>query len=189
LGIKGEDELIGRGVSYCATCDGRFFAGKTVAVVGGGNTALGDVLHLSRIAEKVILIHRRDTFRATKVYRDAVEKLENVKIMFDSEVTELFYDNKLKGISVKNRKTGITEKINCDGLFVGIGRNPATELLKGVISTDEKGYISADETTETNIPGVYAVGDVRTKPLRQVATAVSDGAVAIAKAEEYIENI
>ena len=186
LGIENEKALIGKGVSYCATCDGMFFKGKTVAVVGGGDTAAGDALLLSRVAKKVILVHRRDTLRATKIYRDALEKADNVEIRWNSVVTEILADEKVKGIRLKNVKTKKEEISDCEGIFISVGRKPATEFLEGQIRLSESGYIMADETTKTNIEGVFAAGDVREKDLRQVVTAVSDGAVAVHMAEEYL---
>ena len=171
LGLAGEEALVGRGVAYCAACDGMRYKGKTVAVVGGGNSAAGDALLLSRIAEKVILVHRRDQLRATKIYHEPLMQAENVEFRWNSTVTEL---------------TGAESVLPCDGLFISVGRKPATELVKGQLELDAGGYVTADETTRTNLPGVYAVGDVRTKPLRQVVTAVADGAMAVHMAEEYL---
>ena len=186
LGIENEEKLIGRGVHYCAHCDGRFYKNKTVMVVGGGNSAVSDALYLSRLVKKVYLIHRRDTLRATKIYHDPLMKAENVEFLWDSAVSELLADGRLNGVKVKNLKTGEEREISVDGLFVSIGRKPVTELFGNALALDEAGYIIADETTKTNIPGVYAVGDVRTKALRQVITAASDGAVAAHFAEEYL---
>lgn len=186
LGLPGESAFIGRGVNYCAACDGMFFKGKTVVVVGGGNTAAADAMLLSRVAEKVIIVHRRDTLRATKVYHDPLMKAENVEFRWNSVVTGLLHDGKVTGVQVKDLMTGEVVDLPCDGVFVSIGRRPATELVIGQLALDEAGYIIADESTRTNIPGVYAVGDVRTKALRQVVTAVADGAVAVHYAEEYL---
>ena len=186
LGISNENELVGRGVHYCAHCDGRFYKEKIVAVIGGGNSAVADALYLSRLAKKVYLIHRRDTLRATKVYRDPIENAENVEILWNSVVEEFITDDKLTGVKIKNTTDNAISQIDCDGVFISIGRKPATEFLKGVLDLDQNGYIIADETTKANIDGVYAVGDVRTKALRQVVTAVSDGAVAVHFAEEYL---
>lgn len=185
LGLPGERALRGRGVSYCATCDGMFYRGKTVAVVGGGNTAVSDVLYLSRLCEKVYLIHRRDELRASKVYLDPLEKAENVEFVWDSEVKELLHGETVTGVRVKNKKTGESREIACDGVFVAVGQVPNTELFKGQVDLDEGGYVMAGETTKTNLPGVFAVGDLRKKPLRQVVTAASDGAVAAHFIEEY----
>lgn len=186
LGVAGEKELVGRGVNYCAACDGMFFRGKTVVVVGGGNTAAADALLLSRICKKVIVVHRRDKLRATKIYHDPLMKAENIEFQWNSSVIELLHDTKLTGIKIKDVNTGEEKVIQTDGIFVSIGRKPATELVKNHLELDQAGYIIADESTKTNIPGVFAAGDVRTKALRQVVTAVADGAVASHYAEEYI---
>lgn len=186
LGLPMEQELTGRGVAYCAACDGMFYRGKTVAVVGGGNTAAADALLLSRVAEKVILIHRRDTLRATKIYHEPLMQAENVELRWNSAVTQLLHGDTLMGLKVKNLVTGEESTIDCDGVFISVGRSPATELVKGQLVLDEGGYIVAGESTRTSIPGVYAVGDVRTKILRQVVTAVADGAMAVHFAEEYL---
>lgn len=186
LGIAGERELVGRGVAYCAACDGMFYKGKTVVVIGGGNSAAADALLLSRIARKVIMVHRRDTLRATKVYHEPLMKAENVEFRWNSVVTKLIHENRLTGVLLKNVQTGEEEQISADGVFVSVGRKPATELFTGQIDLDQAGYIAAGENTQTNIPGVFAVGDVRTKLLRQVVTAVADGAVAVHMAEEFL---
>lgn len=188
LGVPGEKELVGRGVSYCAACDGMFYRGKTVVIVGGGNTAAADAIQLSRLCEKVYLVHRRDTLRATRVYHKPLMEAENVEILWNSQVTELLQEGRLTGVKVKNKVTGQEQEIPCDGIFVSIGRQPATELVKSQVELDPAGYIVADESTRTNLPGVFAVGDVRTKSLRQVVTAVSDGAVAAHHADEYLTD-
>ena len=186
LGIHGEKELVGRGVAYCAACDGMFYRDKTVAVVGGGNSAAAEALILSRIAKKVILIHRRDSLRATKIYHEPLMQAENVEFHWNSEVTEFLHDQKLTGLRLRDVRTGAESTVECDGAFISIGRKPATELLHGQVTLDENGYVLAGETTQTNLPGVYAVGDMRTKPLRQVVTAVADGAMAVHMAEEFL---
>ena len=186
LGLPEEQSLIGRGVAYCAACDGMFYRGKTVAVVGGGDSAVAGALILSRIAKKVILIHRRDTLRATKVYHDQLLKQDNVEIRWNSTVEELLHGQKLTGLRLKNVVTGEESVLDCDGVFISVGRKPATELFAGQLELDSGGYIVAGESTQTSIPGVYAVGDVRTKQLRQIVTAVADGAVAVHGAEEWI---
>ena len=188
LGVPGEDRLIGRGVHYCAHCDGRFYKDKTVAVVGGGNSAVGDALYLSRLCKKVYLIHRRDTFRASKVYHQPLMESENIELILDSGVKELVAEARLSAVVTENLKSGESRTIDCDGLFVSIGRQPATEFLSGLIPLDKGGYVIADESCETPIPGVFVAGDVRTKTLRQVVTAASDGAVAAHRAEEYISS-
>ena len=186
LGIEGEQELIGKGVNYCAACDGMFYKNKTVVIAGGGNTAAADALILSRICKKVIVVHRRDTLRATKIYHEPLMKAENVEFRWDSEIIELLHDEKVIGIRLRNVKTGEETTLACDGVFVSIGRKPSSELVKDQVEVDPAGYIIADESTRTNSPGVFAVGDVRTKALRQVVTAVADGATAVHYAEEYL---
>lgn len=186
LGVEKEAELVGRGVAYCAACDGMFYKGKTVAVVGGGNSAAADALLLSRVAKKVILVHRRDTLRATKIYHEPLINAENVEFHWNSTVTELLHGDRLNGVRLKNAVTGEESIVECDGVFVSVGRKPAPSLVKDQLTLDGNGYVVAGETTETNIPGVYAVGDVRTKLLRQVVTAVADGAMAVHMAEEYL---
>lgn len=178
LGVEGEQKLVGRGVHYCAHCDGRFYKDKTVAVVGGGNSAAEDALYLSKIAKKVYLIHRRDSLRAERVYQKRLSLCENVEFVYDTTVKSLEAEKRLQGIVTENLKTGEKKRIEAEGLFVSIGRAPATDFLKGSILLSESGYIVADETTKTSIEGVFAAGDVRTKTLRQVVTAVADGAVA-----------
>lgn len=186
LGIDKEEMLIGRGVGYCAACDGMLFRGKTVAVVGGGNSAAADALLLSKICEKVYVIVRRDVLRATKIYHEPLMKAQNVEFKWNSEVRELLHGMKISGIRIENNKSGESEELAIDGLFISIGRSPATSLFEGQITLDESGYIIADESTRTNIPGVFAVGDVRTKVLRQIVTAAADGAVASHYVEQYI---
>ena len=188
LGLPEEEALMGRGVAYCAACDGMFYRNKTVVVVGGGNTAAADALLLSRIAKKVILVHRRDSLRATKIYHEPLQNASNVEFRWNSAVTALHSGDKLTGIRIRDLQSGREEDISCDGLFVSIGRKPATDLVKDQLFLDENGYVVAGEDTKTNIPGVFAVGDVRTKQLRQIVTAVADGAVAVHQAEEYLEN-
>ena len=185
LGVPGEKEMASRGVHYCAACDGMFYKDKTVVVVGGGNSAAADALLLSRVAKKVIVIHRRDTLRATKIYHQPLMGAPNVEFCWNSTVEEILYETKVTGVRVADVQTGEKQEISCDGVFVSIGRKPATELFSQ-LALDENGYILADESTQTSIPGVYGVGDVRTKHLRQVVTAVADGAVAVHQAEGYI---
>ena len=186
LGVDGEQALIGKGVHYCAACDGMFYRNKTVVIAGGGNTAAADALILSRICKKVIVVHRRDTLKATKIYHEPLMKAENVEFLWDSKIIALLHNEKLTGIQIRNVKTGEESTLACDGVFVSVGRKPSTELMKDQIEIDPAGYIIADESTRTNIPGVFAVGDVRTKALRQVVTAVADGATAVHYAEEYL---
>lgn len=189
LGLDGEESLIGRGLHYCAHCDGRFYQGKTVAVVGGGNSAVSDALYLSHLAKKVYLIHRRDTLRATGIYRKPLEEADNIEFVWNSTVAGYgLGGGKINGAVIRDVKNGAKKTLPLDGLFVSIGRKPATEIFRGILDLDEYGYIVADETTKTNVPGVFAVGDVRTKVLRQVVTAVGDGAVAAQFAEEYLQK-
>ena len=186
LGLPNEAALTGRGIAYCAACDGMRYRGRTVVVVGGGNSAAADALLLSRIARKVILVHRRDTLRATKVYHDPLMRAENLEFRWNSTVIELLHGDQLTGVRLRDVKTGAETEVPCDGVFISVGREPATELVRDQIALDKSGYVAAGETTETSVPGVYAVGDVRTKPLRQVVTAVADGATAVHMAEAYL---
>ena len=189
LGLPKEESLVGRGVNYCAHCDGMFYKDKVVAVIGGGNSAAADALYLSRIAKKVILIHRRDSLRATKIYHEPLRQAENVEFRWNSAAVELLENGKLSGVRVKNLVSGEEEILELDGIFVSIGRQPASELVRGQLELDEGGYIVADESTESGIPGVFVVGDVRQKQLRQVVTAVADGAAAVHAAEKYLAEI
>ena len=189
LGLPREKELVGRGVAYCAACDGMFFRNKTVVVVGGGNSAVADALLLSRVAKQVILVHRRDSLRAEKIYHDQLQKAENVEFRWNSVVTELLHEQKVTGIRLQDVQSGEESVLSCDGVFVSVGRKPATELVRGQVDLDRDGYIVAGENTRANIPGVYAVGDVRTKPLRQIVTAVADGAMAVHAAEAYLSAV
>ena len=187
LGLPDEERLTGRGVHYCAHCDGMFYRGKTVAIVGGGNSAAAEALYLSRVAKRVILIHRRDSLRATKIYHEPLKNLGNLSFRWNSAVTELLGDERLRAVRVKNLLSGEEEELQIDALFVSIGRKPATELVAGQLEL-ENGYIAADESTQTSIPGVYAVGDIRTKALRQIITAASDGANAAHHAEAWLSE-
>ena len=187
LGLPEEQALTGQGLHYCAACDGMFYRGKTVVVVGGGNSAAADALLLSRVAKKVILIHRRDTLRSEKVYPEPLQNAENVEFRWNSEVRRLLHGDTLTGVRIRDKLSGLEEEIPCDGVFVSVGRRPATALLEGQLELDDAGYVVADESTATGIPGVYAAGDVRAKPLRQIVTAVADGSVAVHMAESYLE--
>ena len=189
LGLKNEEQLIGRGVGYCAACDGMFYRGKTVVVIGGGNSAVADALLLSKICKKVVVVHRRDALRAEKFYYEQLLKAQNVEFEWNSTVSEILADNKVTGIKIKSTVEGAEKEIHADGVFISIGRYPQTELFRGQLDIDEYGYIIAGETTKTNISGVFAVGDVRTKPVRQIVTATADGANASHFAEEYLANI
>lgn len=186
LGVQNEKELIGRGVNYCAACDGMFYRDKTVVLVGGGNSAAAEALILARVCKKVIMVHRRDTLRATKIYHEPLMKTENVEFRWNSTVAEILHDGRVNGVRLRDVKTGEISEVPCDGIFISVGRKPATELVQGQMELDSAGYVIADESTRTNIPGVFAVGDVRTKALRQVVTAVADGAVAVHYAEEFL---
>ena len=185
LGLAQEMELTGKGVNYCAHCDGHFYKNKIVAVVGGGNTAAADALYLSRLAKKVIVIHRRDGLRATKIYHGPLQEAENVEFIWNHTVTQLLHNQRLTGLELTDVQTGAKQVLSCDGLFVSIGRKPNTELFMQP-DRDENGYLVADESTQTSLPGVFAVGDVRTKQLRQIVTAVADGAMAAHAAEAYL---
>ena len=187
LGIDGEEALIGAGISYCAHCDGMFYRGKTVAVVGGGNTAAAAALTLSRYCKQVYLIHRRDSLRASKVYHDQLKNTENITFYWNSTVKALHADRVLTGLTLDQQ--GKTVLLDVDGLFVSIGQTPNTQLVLDQLPLDEGGYILAGETTATAIPGVFAAGDVRTTPLRQIITAAADGAMAAHHAEEYITGL
>lgn len=189
LGLPGEQKWMGSGIHYCAACDGNFYRDKTVAVIGGGNTAAADALLLSRIAKKVILIHRRDRLRATKIYHKALADAKNVEFCWNSTVDRLLGDESLSGLRIRDIHTDTQTDIACDGIFVSIGRSPATAFLGNQLALDEAGYIIADESTVTNIPGVFAIGDVRTKQVRQVVTAVADGAIACHQAEAYLAQL
>lgn len=187
LGIPQEEALVNRGVAYCATCDGSFYKDKIVVVNGGGNTAVGDALYLSKLAKKVYLVHRRDTLRATPIYLQRLEDA-GVEIIWNSVVTGLQADKKLTAVELKDVKTGETRVLPADGLFVAIGQLPESSLAAGQVAADQAGYIIAGEDTKTSVPGVFAAGDVRTKAVRQIITAAADGAVAVYFAEEYLNE-
>ncbi|MBQ7415810.1 MAG: thioredoxin-disulfide reductase [Oscillospiraceae bacterium] len=186
LGLPNEDALTGQGVHYCAACDGMFYRGKTVVLVGGGNSAAAEALVLSRVAKKVILIHRRDSLRAEKAASQAVERAENIEIRWNSQVIELLHDGKIRGVRLQDVTSGDQSEIHCDGVFISIGRVPATSLVKGQLTLDDAGYIVAGEDTKTNLSGVFAAGDVRTKAVRQIVTATADGASAAYAVERYL---
>lgn len=189
LGIPGEEELAGMGVSYCATCDGAFFRGRTVAVIGGGDVAVEDAVFLARGCEKVYLIHRRDKLRAAKILQDALMKLPNVEILWDSQLKEIRGEDQVDEIVVYNKKAQKTETLSVSGVFIAVGTIPNTGVMKDVVEMDENGYIVADETCATSVCGIYAAGDVRTKQLRQIITAASDGANAVTAIEQYLLTI
>ena len=187
LGLENEQELLGAGIHYCAHCDGRFYKDKVAVVVGGGDSAVSDALYLSHLCKKVYLVHRRDVLRATKIYHDQIEKAENIEFCYNSVLSKVESENsKVSSVSLIDVKTNEKRDIDCDGVFISIGRKPATDFLENALELDSGGYIVADESTKTSIDGVFAVGDVRTKVLRQVVTAVSDGAVAVHFAEEFL---
>lgn len=188
LGLSEEQALTGRGVHYCAACDGMFYRDKTVVVVGGGNSAAMDALLLSRVAKKVIIVHRRDTLRAEEVYASQLKNGKNIEFRWNSTVISLLHGDRLTGVRIQNNKTGLVEEIPCDGVFISVGRRPATKLFEGQLELDGSGYVVAGESTATAIPGVYAAGDARTKPMRQIVTAVADGAVAVLMAENDLSD-
>ena len=185
LGVPGEEELMGMGVSYCATCDGAFFKGKTTAVVGGGDVALEDALFLARLCKKVYLIHRRDSLRGAMVLQEELKSLPNVEILYDHVVTEICGEDMVEKLRIKNVKTEAEKDLEAAGIFIAVGIHPNTELLRELVAVGEDGYIPADETGETGRPGIYVAGDIRKKPLRQVVTAVADGANAAVSAGNY----
>ncbi|PWJ16361.1 thioredoxin-disulfide reductase [[Clostridium] innocuum] len=188
LGLPNESGLRGRGVAYCATCDGMMYKGKDVIIVGGGNSAIADALYLEKICKSVTLIHRREELRASKVYAGQLEN-STIRFVWNSRVKEILADNKVSGAVIENLKTKETQVIAAQGLFVAIGRIPDTAVFQGQLEVNKAGYIVADETTRTSIPGVFAIGDVRDKPLRQIVTAVSDGAVASKFVDEFLAGL
>ncbi len=188
LGLSNENELIGKGISYCATCDGNFYKGKITAVVGGGNTALEDALYLSDIAEKVYLIHRRDTFRGDEKTINLLKERRNIEFIYNSNVTKLIADGKLNSIEITNNNGNVTT-IKVDGLFVAIGRVPENNFFRKIIKLDENGYVIAKEDCHTNRKGIFVAGDIRRKNVRQLVTATSDGAVAAMEAIKYLNNL
>lgn len=187
LNLENERNFVGRGISYCATCDGKLFEGKTVAIVGGGNTALEDCFFLSNLAKKVYLIHRREEFRGDEILVKQVKEKDNIELVLNSYPTKLIGEEVLKGLEVTNKITEKTSLLNIDGLFVCIGRGPDTEMIDGNLELTENGYIKTDDCMRTNYEGVFAIGDIRSTPLRQIVTACSDGAIAATKAFEYIK--
>lgn len=187
LGIDREEELTGRGVSYCATCDGAFYKGKDVAVIGGGNTAVDDAVVLSGYCNKVYLIHRRDTFRAQEVLVERAKNKDNIEFIMDSTVSKFLGNDKVEGIEIQNVKTGENFSLDVAGVFVAVGVQPATDIVKELVKIDDNGYIVADESCKTTVPGIFVAGDVRTKEVRQLVTAAADGAVAAIAATQYID--
>lgn len=189
LGVAGEEKLAGMGVSYCATCDGAFFRNKVTAVVGGGDVAVEDAIFLARLCKKVYVIHRRHEFRAARSYIKKLLSLENVEIIWDSVVEEIKGRNQVENISVRNLKTEESTELTLDGIFIAVGNIPNSGVYKTAVKTDNSGYIIADESCETDIPGIFAAGDVRTKELRQIITAASDGANSITGVEKYLNKL
>lgn len=179
LGVPGEEKLSGMGVSYCATCDGAFFKNRTVAVVGGGDVAVEDAIFLSKLCKKVYLIHRRDTLRAVKSLQEQLFAKENVELVWDSEVTEICGTNAVEKITVYHKKKQQASELEVNGIFIAVGIVPNTELFRGLVELDERGYIKAGEDCITSCKGIYAAGDIRLKPMRQIITAVADGANAV----------
>ncbi|MDF2473383.1 MAG: trxB [Anaerocolumna sp.] len=189
LNVVGEEKLSGMGVSYCATCDGAFFKNRTTAVVGGGDVAVEDAIFLARLCKKVYVIHRRDEFRAAKSLTTKLTAMENVEIIWDTKVEEIIGDTQVEQLRIKNLKTKEEKILDVDGTFIAIGYNPSSEVYKDVVEVDLGGFIVAGENCETNIPGVFAAGDIRTKDLRQIITAASDGANAITAVERYLNSL
>ena len=189
LEVPGEEEFSGMGVSYCATCDGAFFKDKTVAVVGGGDVAVEDAIFLSRTCKKVYLIHRRDQLRAAKILQDVLKNTPNIETFWNRRVTKIGGTEQVEWIQTESTAAGQSTRMDVDGIFIAVGITPDTGFIRNLIHLDEQGYVIADENGETNIPGIYAAGDIRTKQLRQIITATSDGANCVASAEKYLQNL
>lgn len=187
LEVTGEEELRGAGVSYCATCDGAFFRGRTVAVVGGGDAALEDAIFLARMCEKVYIVHRRDKLRGAKRLQERLQALENIEFVWNSETAAIEGNGQVEALRLRQTQTGEERRLDVDGVFIAVGIAPESELYAGQLELDEQGYIRADESGQTSVPGVFAAGDVRTKALRQILTAASDGANCVASAERYLQ--
>ena len=189
LGVPGEEELSGMGVSYCATCDGAFFRKKVVAVVGGGDVALEDAIYLARTSAKVYLIHRRDELRGTKVLQEELLAMENVEVLYSHVVKEICGEDSVEKLILEDVKTGEKKELPVNGIFIAVGIHPDSELVKGIVDMDQAGYVIADETCVSSCPGIFAAGDVRKKPIRQVVTAVADGANAATSAGTYVNQL
>ena len=189
LGVPGEEELSGMGVSYCATCDGAFFRKKVVAVVGGGDVALEDAIYLARTSAKVYLIHRRDELRGTKVLQEELLAMENVEVLYSHVVKEICGEDSVEKLILEDVKTGEKKELPVNGIFIAVGIHPDSELVKGIVNMDQAGYVIADETCVSSCPGIFAAGDVRKKPIRQVVTAVADGANAATSAGTYVNQL
>lgn len=187
LEVPGEEELRGAGVSYCATCDGAFFRGRTVAVVGGGDAALEDAIFLARMCEKVYIVHRRDKLRGAKRLQERLQALENIEFVWNSETVAIEGNAQVEALRLRQTQTGEEKRLDVDGVFIAVGIAPESELYAGQLELDEQGYIRADESGQTSVPGVFAAGDVRTKALRQILTAASDGANCVASTERYLQ--
>lgn len=188
LGLYSEKRFLGTGVSYCATCDGPFFRGKDVAVIGGGDTAIEDALYLANVASRVYVVHRRDELRAQMALQKAAKQNERIEFVWDSEVDTITGETVVEGVRLRNKKTQELKTLACSGVFVAIGTVPHTDEVKAQVTTDESGYILTDMSMRTNLPGVFAAGDIVVKPLRQVVTAAADGATAIYSAQSYLRE-
>lgn len=188
LGIPGEAEFTGAGVSYCATCDGAFFRGKTTAVIGGGDVAVEDAIFLARLCEKVYVIHRRDSFRAAKVLSEKLLAQENVEVLWNCTPVSITGEGNVQTLTIHHKDTDEDQDLAVDGVFIAVGMEPNTDIYKNLVTTDKTGYIVADETCRTNVPGIFAAGDIRTKQLRQVVSAASDGANAVYSVQRYLEE-
>jgi len=189
IGARGETNFVGRGISYCATCDGAFYSGKSVVMVGGGNSAVEDAVFLTRFVRDITVIHRRDTLRAAKIIQERAFANEKIRFIWDSVVEEIQGDEKVSGVLLRNVKTGEVKSIPAEGVFVAIGHKPDVKAVKDIVKLDDQGYVITDENMFTGTPGLFAAGDLRKKSLRQVVTAVSDGAVAAVEAEKYLSEI
>lgn len=189
LGVPGEEKFRGQGVSYCATCDGAFFKKRDVAVVGGGDVAVEDAVYLARMCRKVYLIHRRDSLRAAKILQEKLFACENVDVLWNCTVSKIYGGDLVEGVTLHHKQENVEKELAVEGIFIAVGMHPCTEAFVGVVSCDEKGYLIAGEDCATNIPGVFAAGDIRTKSLRQIVTAVADGACAVTSVERYLTGM